>query len=229
MNGEYDRNHENNASEKKRSGRITSVRKQKGKPAVYEVYIDDQPGVVVTEEMIVRHRILPGTIVHVDQCRQWEEECKKSLAYHAAIAWLAARPRTAKELERYLAHKGWDEDTIRETIDRCHEQGYIDDLKLAIAVIEHRMGRQKMGRLRVISELRQRGVNSEWIEEALRRFEENDEEEEWERAMAVARKKWASRYKNREEQKRRTGMYLLRRGFESELVIKILEKLENEM
>ena len=107
LNGEYDRNHENNASEKKRSGRITSVRKQKGKPAVYEVYIDDQPGVVVTEEMIVRHRILPGTIVHVDQCRQWEEECKKSLAYHAAIAWLAARPRTAKELERYLAHKGW--------------------------------------------------------------------------------------------------------------------------
>ena len=108
-------------------------------------------------------------------------------------------------------------------------KGTSTHLKLAIAVIEHRMGRQKMGRLRVISELRQRGVNSEWIEEALRRFEENDEEEEWERAMAVARKKWASRYKNREEQKRRTGMYLLRRGFESELVIKILEKLENEM
>lgn len=215
-------------NEGKQRGIITSVHKRKGRPPLYEVYIDERAAVIVTEEMIVRDRILPGLSVDPAQVQKWEQECEESVAYSKALDWLSARPRSAAELKRYLRDRGWDEETAQKTLDRCVELGYIDDLKLAIDFVERRIGGQKIGRLRVADELRQRGVASALIEEALRRFDESDEEGEWERALLIARKKWAASYKNREQQRRRTGTFLLRRGFDTELVIKLLDHLENE-
>jgi len=76
-----------------------------------------------------------------------------------ALKALARRPLTDAELRDRLAKREWDSSEIDETLERLLEDGYVDDAKLAFDFIVLRSGRLALGPLKLIGDLRKRGVS----------------------------------------------------------------------
>lgn len=144
-----------------------------------------------------------------------------------AARFLATRPRTRWEVERRLRRAGTEEPEIVAALDRLAELGYLDDAAFARWWGEQRDRHSPRGRRMIETELRQRGVPREIIE-AYR--EEHAEPErlpedvglpgdEAERAREALAKHLRGRpIPSDRRAVQRVGMYLMRRGFDADVV-----------
>ena len=144
-----------------------------------------------------------------------------------AARFLATRPRTRWEVERRLRRAGTAEPEIAAALDRLAELGYLDDAAFARWWGEQRDRHSPRGRRMIEMELRQRGVPREVIEayreehvDPARAPEDiglpGDEAERAREALAKHLKGRPMPADARAVQ--RVGMYLMRRGFDAEVV-----------
>jgi regulatory protein len=144
-----------------------------------------------------------------------------------AARFLATRPRTRWEVERRLRRAGIEEMEIVGALDRLAELGYLDDSAFARWWGEQRDRHSPRGRRMIESELRQRGVPREVIEayreehaQPARAAEDarlpNDEVERAREALGKHLRGRPMPTDRRATQ--RIGMYLMRRGFDAEIV-----------
>lgn len=159
--------------------------------------------------------------------REPREPPDSAAAMEIAVHFLGTRPRTRWEVERRLRRAGANDAVIAATADRLGELGYLDDAAFARWWGEQRDRHAPRGRRMIEAELRQRGVPREIIE-AYR-----DEHAGPERApedeglpsdeQSRARAALAGHLRGRPlptESKalQRVGMFLVRRGFDPEVV-----------
>ena len=144
-----------------------------------------------------------------------------------AARFLATRPRTRWEVERRLRRAGIGESEILAALDRLAELGYLDDAAFARWWGEQRDRHSPRGRRMIEAELRQRGVPREIIE-AYRDDHAEPERapedaglpgDETERAREALAKHLRGRpMPDDARAMQRVGMYLMRRGFDAEVV-----------
>lgn len=144
-----------------------------------------------------------------------------------AARFLATRPRTRWEVERRLRRAGIDEPEIVAALDRLAELGYLDDAAFARWWGEQRDRHSPRGRRMIETELRQRGVPREIIEayrEEQAEPERSPEDvglpgDEAERAREALAKHLRGRpIPSDRRAVQRVGMYLMRRGFDADVV-----------
>jgi regulatory protein len=144
-----------------------------------------------------------------------------------AARFLATRPRTRWEVERRLRRAGTEEPEILAALDRLTELGYLDDAAFARWWGEQRDRHSPRGRRMIEAELRQHGVPREVIEayreehaEPARAAEDaglpGDETERARQALAKHLRGRPMPGDARAVQ--RVGMYLIRRGFDADIV-----------
>lgn len=92
----------------------------------------------------------------------------------AALRRLSSRSRTVKEMESYLAEKGYEEEEIRGVIADFCACGYLNDERYCREYFRYAFGRGK-GKRKVFAELRQKGVGAEVIETAFEDFSFEEE------------------------------------------------------
>ena len=146
--------------------------------------------------------------------------------YNLSLRFLSYRPRSEKEMLDYLEKKKLDEKTIAQIIARLGEYKYIDDTEFAKFWIEQRI-KFKHKPIRVIEfELKQKGINKDLIDDVLSKLEDS-KKLDLESAKKLAVKK-LDFYRDLDVKKRREKVmsYLLRKGFNYDLVKKSLEELE---
>ena len=143
-----------------------------------------------------------------------------------AAHFLGTRPRTRRELELRLRRSGTTDQVIAATLEHLEALGLVDDVAFARWWAEQRDRHAPRGRRMVEAELRQRGVPRD-VMEALRGEElaqpELDAEEipgsEPERAaVALARHLRGRRLPDDPRAVQRLGAFLMRRGFDPEVV-----------
>ena len=88
-------------------------------------------------------------------------------AREICLRQLAVRPRTRAELAAALHQRGVDEQVAAAVLDRYDEVGIIDDAAFARAWVASRHHGRGLARRALASELRQRGVDAELVDEAL--------------------------------------------------------------
>lgn len=144
----------------------------------------------------------------------------KAIQY--ALSLFKFRPRSEYELRQRLKTRGFCESEIRETLSFLKEKGLIDDLQFARMWVESR-AKKPLGIKRLKQELRVKGVKGELINLAIEELKRKISEEEI--IEEQVRRRW-SKLKHIEpaKAKRRIFLYLLRRGFSSNL---ILEKINS--
>jgi regulatory protein len=150
-------------------------------------------------------------------------------AMEVALRFLGTRPRTRWELDRRLRRAGAPEPVIVAAMERLTELGYVDDAAFARWWGEQRDRHSPRGRRMLETELRQRGVPREVIEElrgqpvARVPGEEALPETEAERARIAMERHLRGRPRPQDRAAlQRLGTYLLRRGFDPETVRSIL-------
>lgn len=132
-------------------------------------------------------------------------------ALERAVALLAVRARTERELRESLRQCAYSEAVIERVIARMDEAGYIDDADFASHWASSRTGKG-MGTRRIAMELRQKGVDAEQIEQAISQL---DEDECMESAIRAAQK--AARGKNLSLPADRQKVFaaMMRRGYDT--------------
>jgi len=148
--------------------------------------------------------------------------------YSYAVGALGRQMRTVVELKR-LMRRRVETDTeygrtlIELVIRKLKDQGYLNDSKYAAAYSSLRRDNQKFGRMRVITDLKVKGVHSEVIDKAIAgAYDDLNEEKQ---AREYLHRKRLQKPKD-QKQAARIFRQLSRAGFTSKTIFKILKKWE---
>lgn len=145
--------------------------------------------------------------------------------YEYAIGALGRRMRSVAELKRLLRQRvdeaAGGEALVEAVVLRLKDQRYLNDAQYASAYSSYRRDNEKFGRLRVISDLKSRGVHGEVIDKAVSGAysEVNDEQ----LARAFLRRKRLQKPAG-QKQAARIFRTLARAGFTTRVIMAILKK-----
>lgn len=131
-------------------------------------------------------------------------------AMEKAVALLAMRSRTQRELREALRLAAYPEAVIERVIERMNDAGYIDDESFAKGWASSRTSKG-MGARRIRMELRQKGVDQETIEETLAGLDEDDL---FDSAMKAARKAARGKDLTSSSDRQKISAALIRRGYD---------------
>jgi regulatory protein len=147
--------------------------------------------------------------------------------YEYAVSALARRMRTVAELKRMMrarvehAESEYGQTLIELVIRRLKDQGYLNDSQYAASYSSLRRDNQRYGRMRVITDLKAKGVHGEVIEKAVdAAFDGVNEEKQ---AREYLRKKRMEKPKD-QKQAARIFRQLVRAGFGTRTIFTILKK-----
>jgi regulatory protein len=146
--------------------------------------------------------------------------------YEYAVGALARRMRSVAELKRLLRLKVEAETEFGKTlveliIRKLKDQGYLNDSQYAAAYSSFRRDNEKFGRMRVITDLKAKGVHPDLIDAAVTAaFDEVNEEKQ---ARAYLQRKRLVRPKD-QKQAARIFRNLTRAGFRAKTIFTILKK-----
>lgn len=139
---------------------------------------------------------------------------------------LAKRQHSGYELRNKLLKKGYTKETIDRTLQAVQVGNYLNDEQFTKAFIDERLRRKKIGVNKLKAELFKRGIARNIIEQNLSGI---DLELSYENALSLARRKTELLVKKRIEPhkiKQKIFAFLSSRGYDSEMIMKILHTLE---
>jgi regulatory protein len=96
-------------------------------------------------------------------------------AYQYALKLLAIHKRTARQLARKLADKGFDRKTAQGVLTNLEGSKLLDDEEFALTFVSDRMAARPQGRFKLRYELERKGVPREILSRALATVDENYE------------------------------------------------------
>jgi regulatory protein len=142
----------------------------------------------------------------------------------AALRFLKIRPRSIGELKEKLKAKGFSSTDIETAVLNLMASGLLDDRAFTKSWINYRLARP-FGFRRIIQELKAKGIDQEIIEQAVAEIKSNYNSEE--AAQQLAQRRWQRLPAiDPEKKKKRVLDFLLRRGFEADVSMKVIKKLK---
>ena len=147
------------------------------------------------------------------------EQLKKKAAKYCA--W---QERCSHDVKIKLQNLQASEQETEKIIKWLKDEKYINDSRFAASFARGKFNNNNWGRKRIISELRFRNIDEQIIKNALEEIAENDYLKTLEE---LASRKWND-IKTDEllAKKQKTAAFLVNKGYEMDLVFRILEKIE---
>ncbi|MGH7638724.1 MAG: regulatory protein RecX [Gemmatimonadaceae bacterium] len=134
--------------------------------------------------------------------------------YDRALTLLEYRARSVAELRRKLSEKGAPKGELDEVIARLLEQKLLDDADFARQFARTKITGAGASRIRILQELRRKGVAADVAERALDELDEDEGLDASASIQRVAEKKWKTLAKLDDfTRRRRLYGFLARRGY----------------
>jgi len=189
--------------------RITSLQVQKNDPERVNVYLDDEFAFGLSAMLVLARNLSPGQELsqHDIENLQGGESVERS--YGAALNFLSYRPRSRREIADYFRRKKIDLDVVEAVVARLERAGLLDDQEFARFWVDNRQSFRPRGTRALRMELRQKGLESGVIDEALAQV---GDEEDTAYATGLTRVRTYGAFDEREFSRKMIG-FLQRRGF----------------
>jgi regulatory protein len=193
---------------------ITRIEPQKRNPRRRSVFIDGKFAFGVNEEVISNLRLEKGEEINERDIKEIIKQKGESEAKEAALRFLSFRRRTEKEVKDKLKKRGFDDKTIKNTIEKLKGYDLINDVEFATAWVKERLTYKPRGKKLLRQELWKKGIKKEIIDQVTEELCQDEE-----KAASELLEKIKRRYRNLEPQVARRRMLgvLLRRGFSYEI------------
>lgn len=203
-------------------------------PHRFNVFINGEFAFGADEDLVVEQRLVPGKIIDQTLLEKLIFEAEVGKLMERMYGLFNIRQRSEKEVRTYLKNLSFkrkvkDQEeisdlTINSLIEKLKQKRLLDDKQFAKDWVEARRKSKQKG-IRVIkAELLQKGIDKEIIEEVISdKREEISEEELAKQALEKKMRVW----KNLSplEFKRKAMEFLMRRGFEYEVVKKVTTEI----
>lgn len=174
--------------------------------------VEGEEPMTITAEAARRRNLHAGVILTPSQFAQLQQEARRYACEQTAARMLAGREHSEWELTAKLRRKGFDSDTVMETVRRYRQMGAVDDARYAQMIGRSLVERKPCGKAYVSAYLQKRGITRELAEAAAETLlGGRDETDRAAAALEQRRQTWAEF--ELETARRKAYNYLARRGF----------------
>lgn len=199
----------------------------------FNVFIDGQFAFGADEDLVVEHRLVPGKQLTTQDVERLLFEAEVGKLMERMYRLWNIRPRSEKEVKDYLRNLSFkrkikDQEEISEAavellINKLRQKELLSDEQFAKMWVEARRKSKQKGKIALKAELYQKGIGRELIDQVL---EEGSTPESEEQLAKQALEKKMRIWKNLPPHvfKKKASEFLLRRGFEYEVVKDTVEK-----
>jgi len=212
--------------------KITSVEPQKKNPKRFNIFLDGVFVFGADEDLVVDYRLIIGKEITPSDLEKLLKGSEIGKLMERMYRLFNIRQRSEKEVREYIRNLSFkrklkDREEISEfatnsLIEKLQKKGMLNDLEFARSWMEARG--KKFGINRIKQELYKKGINREIIEEVMNsEFRVQNSETVAENQLERKLERW----KNLKpmEFRKKAFDFLLRRGFEYEIVKNIVEKI----
>lgn len=187
---------------------ITAIHKERGR---YRITVSDAESFLVPVSLMRERPLKEGQPLDIEEYDNWLMIRQYRHALDRAVAYLAARARSKREVEQKLLQAGYRPCTVEMVLYKLEKERILDDADFARQWVEARSN-HRLGRSRIAQELRRKGISADEAEEALSAIEDEDQ---LSGALVLAQKA-AARIKPGEDPRKsvnRIAAMLARRGY----------------
>jgi regulatory protein len=201
---------------------ITRIEAQKKNLRRRSIYIDGKFAFGVNEEVVSKLGLEKGEEINEGDIKEILRHKGESEAKEASLRFLSFRRRTEKEVRDKLKRRGFDNKTIKSTIEKLKDYDLINDAEFATAWVKERLAHRPRGKKLLRQELWRKGIKKEIIDQVTDELCKDEDQ-----AASELLEKIKRRYRNIEPQVARRRMLglLLRRGFSYETARKSVTPL----
>jgi len=203
--------------------KVTAIRAGRRQGKRVNVFLDGKFAFSLEAEVAIKEGLQVGQELSESNIEALASSDHFHRCLNAAIHYLSYRPRSEAELRERLHRRGFDGDNVEAAIARLREQGLVDDLAFAQFWKDNRESFSPRSQWLTRSELRQRGVANDIIDQMVAGID--DEDSAYRAALSRAHSLPLSDYQSF---RRRLGEYLKRRGFGYRVISHTVERVWQE-
>jgi regulatory protein len=205
------------------TGRVTALSERRAGSVRYVVEIDRGPSVVVSAEAIGELGLRVGGAIDEALGRRIATVAAELAVFDKAVALLAVRARSVRDLQLRLRRAGAEASLIAKAIDRLIALRLLDDEAYARNLARSRAMSGGVSRRRIGQELQRRGVARAVADDAVEETLADVGLDEETAALAIARRRVrALRTLDVRKQRQRLYAFLARRGYEVAIIARVV-------
>lgn len=143
---------------------------------MYEVVIGSNT-FVLHSDLILKYNLLIRSDITIKELEEYQIENEVYEGYNIALKMLSTKNRSYKELVEALKKKELNPESATSAVDILVRQGYVNDKTYAKYFVHDQVLLTNNGPFKIRKLLEEKGVSSNYIEEALQDFKIKDQEE----------------------------------------------------
>ena len=205
---------------------ISKIENQKKNNERVNIYIDSEYAFSCSLEVVINNKLTQGKQIDSIQLRSIIEEDNYIKCKSYAFRVVERGFKSEKEIQKKIMDKGFDTKTCIKVIELLKEYQYINDSKLSDMYICQKI--KSEGKNKIKAFLYKKGIPESIIKDKLSNITEDLEENT---ALDLAFKKYKQLLNTEKDNKKlykKTGDYLIRKGYSYEVVKSVLNRIFNE-
>lgn len=200
-------------------GIISSVEPQKNNNMRVNIFVDGDFSCAMFLDFSIKYHLKAGMEISTENLQKIVKESDGVTAQNKALQYISKTPKTIHQVRTYLKGKGFDDEIIKNVIEKLKEYQYLSDEAYVQSYIEST--KRKYGKKMMQLKLTQKGISKKLIEEAFATFECEDE------TIFGLAQKFLNHKEATYENLARVSRKLLGRGFSYDEVHEAISKLKN--
>jgi regulatory protein len=190
------------------------------------VDLDNGESMHISYDAYSQYKLASGMDLSGDLYIEVYEESRKYECRMKALSYLGLRARSVDEMREYLKMKKFSDRDINDTVEYLKGKGYLNDYEFAKLYTKDRMKSGKRGKDLIVRDLYRKGLARKEIDKAVKECGADKPDEEV--VFQLAQKKYES-VKNKENPAMKVSNYLRQRGFDYDVIKKVLKRLGEEV
>lgn len=203
--------------------KITKIEVQKRNKNRVNLYVDEEFLTACDVEIVYRFNLKVGKAVDISYINNIIKEDNYIKCKNAGIKIVERSYKTEKQVYDKLCEKGYEKESVENTIELLKGYNFIDDSRYVKAYIKEKLKKEGINKIKY--DLIRKGVSEEIITEKL---VEVDSNLQMDRLMEIAKAKYENLLKRETDKYKlysKLGSFLARRGYSMEQIKEVLNKI----
>lgn len=184
---------------------------KQGKGKKIHIHIDGEYLLTVDDDFWFSSGYISGDEIDDGNLAAFKEAAGSRFAFNSAMFSLDLRDHSERELRNKLSRK-FDENSVNTAMAKLLDLGLVNDYRYAENLTRELFERKKYGKNRVKSELYQRGIASEIINEVIETYENENDTDNIKTIVDIIRKKYYNKLVD-EKSRQKVVAALVRLGY----------------
>lgn len=202
--------------------KITDITQQKKNKNRVSVFVDGEYSFSLEDTDMVRLKVKIGNEITKEDIENYNKECNLTKAKNRVMDIINRRLLPKKAIIDDLIKRGFDKQIATEAVKEFENLGYIDDYFFATEYAKDAFFYKKHGKLRIINDLCQKGIEKDIAKDALDELELDEKDN----LTDILKSRFANTDFSDFKEKNKIIRYFATRGYNISDIINAIDKLK---